>query len=264
MTKTTIVYDLTPYAARNSAFFKEIKDALANGKLSIGRMFKLLPLNVIRPYNGQELLVRRGDGFFRRDGDVFVNSSPERQVVTFLDDQLGEITVEFPPEMKIRATDGEFISVGSVDSAIVVRFADLPPELPITPPLRFGNFVIAPFRMVTTFADAAGNEIVVDGTVEGSPASSAAVSDLLMALRAGSEAGCESPTPPPPPQEDWRFAIYRNANNGLCRVITPGFAWGNVRLGIYQTNAEAEAAMNRFLSDGDESGSVRPTCEGRG
>jgi len=262
MRNPTVAYDLTPYAAQNNLFFEKLKRSISDGYLSIGEIFDILPLNVIRPYNGRAILKGRGDGFFRKTRDDFVNNAGSAQVITFLDDQLREIAVTFPDKITLRVVDGPTIMVKSQGTAILVRFAVLPLHFSIAPPVHFDRFSISKGRMITTFIDASGNEIVVDGTVEEGAPKGADIAAVMAAFTGGAEGQCQSPSLPPP--EDWKYAIYRNANNGYCRITNPGMEWGNVRLGIYQTKVDAETAMRRFRNDGEPPNNTNPTCEGSG
>jgi hypothetical protein len=262
MVTTVIVYDLTPYAEANNEFLLELQSAIPKGRLEISKIFELLPLNIIRPFNGQQRLERRGNGAFVIQDGAFVNSADQADQITFLDDQLDEIVVDFPLLISVGFTTGSSVTVTSIGHPINVRFKVLPPDVPLVSPIRFDNFVIGHNRMKTTFIDAAGNIIAVDGTVD--PAASAVqLSTIVAALRDGAEDPCPK-TPAPPPQENWKFAIYRQGTSGMCRVITPGMEWGSRRLGIYNTKAEAEKAMQKFLNDGEPPNNTNPTCEGRG
>lgn len=255
-----IVYNLTPYVDANNLFLIELREAIPKGKLVIARIFDLLPLNIIRPFDGRQRLEGRGDGAFSiRDG-AFVNSSNHSELITFLDDQLDEITVHFPVNIVLSITDdGTSITVQSVGDRIVARFKVLDPDIPVVGELRFDNFVIGINRMITTFVDEAGNQIIVDGGVD---RSFKRRPTLIAALRDGAEGPC--PKPDDPPEESWKYAINRSGTSGYCRIITPGMEWGNRRLGIYDTEAEAERAMKEFLNDGEPPNNDNPTCEGRG
>ena len=151
MSTTTIIYNLKPYLAQNAAFFHELQIANSEGVLPIHRIFQILPLNVVRPFNGRQQLEQRGDGTFRRTGTEFLNDAAHANVITFRDDQLGEISVTFPRRISIHVTSNGTIEVVSNGELITVHFAALPTDFPIVQPIHFSKFSISLDRMVTVF-----------------------------------------------------------------------------------------------------------------
>jgi hypothetical protein len=264
MGTTRILYNLKPYLVQNALFHKELQAAIAGGELSIPKIFQILPLNVVRPFNGRQQLEHRGDGYFRRQSGQFVNTNSVENLITFADDELGEIFVTFPRRIVLNVAGDNQITVASVGEPVLVRFAALPTEFPIRPPVRFDNFVISSSTMLTQFTDAAGEVILIDGSENDTVPSLGAIADLAKALANGADSPCPADPAPPPPQQDWKYAIYRSGTSGYCRVITPGMEWGSQRLGTYDTQGDAEAAMTRFLNDGEPPNNTNPTCEGRG
>jgi hypothetical protein len=265
MGTTRILYDLRPYLAQNSVFHRELQSAIASGALSIAKIFQILPLNVARPFNGRQQLEHRGDGYFRRHGTLFTNDNVQPNLITFLDDQLGEIFVTFPQHIKLTVTGGSSITVSSVGDTIAVRFKALPTDFPIKPPIRFDNFIISESTMITQFVDAVGEVIILDGSDSDLAANPATIADILKALSNGADSPCPVDSPaPPPPQQNWHYAIYRSSLSGYCRIITPGFEWGDTNLGTYDTRGQADAGLQHFLNDGEPPYNTNPTCEGSG
>jgi hypothetical protein len=260
MADTTVLYDIAPCRSQIRAFHAELRKAEEVGHLAISRIFEILPVRVVTP-DGRQILQSRGDGYLRKSGGVYVNTSTNTQQIEFLDDALGKVVLFVPATVQLAiSAAANYITLTSVGSSFEVTIPSLPREM-MTPPVSFLSFVVGDDFMQTHIRDKLGATILIDGRSAENSDEFFITKDMLLLLASYEDiAECilgdgknddKKDDKKEERKKQDKYRILRDNNNGVCTVdFTGGEIGGRTEMGGYGSYEEAAAAMAAMYADG--------------